>query len=73
MVRLTELKSLDLDEFDGVKKISVEEDKKQVMEKDLEALTRYAPNKEMAAINAKRLQAEMAETPKTIAEGAAAL
>lgn len=67
----SELKSLDLDEFDGIKKISVEEDKKEVMEKDLEALTRYAPNKEMAAINAKRLQAEMAETPKTIAEGAA--
>lgn len=66
-----EIKTLDLDEFDGIKKISVEEDKQAVLEKDLQTLTRYAPNAEMAKINMARLKDKMQEKPKTIAEGAA--
>ncbi len=65
-----QLQSLDLQKFDGVEDISVEQDKKAVMEKDLEALTRYAPNTEIAKINLQRLQSKMQENPRTIAQGA---
>jgi hypothetical protein len=64
------LQKLALDKFDGIEPISVEQDKQAVVEKDLETLTRYAPNTEQAKLNLSRLQAEMQAQPKTIAEGA---
>jgi hypothetical protein len=64
------LQKLDLDKFDGIEPISIDQDKQNVVEKDLETLTRYAPNTEQAKLNLGRLQAEMQAQPKTIAEGA---
>jgi hypothetical protein len=64
------LQKLDLDKFDGIEPISIDQDKQNVVEKDLETLTRYAPNTEQAKLNLGRLQSEMQAQPKTIAEGA---
>ena len=64
------LQKLDLDKFDGIEPISIDQDKQNVVEKDLETLTRYAPNTEQAKLNLGRLQAEKQVQPKTIAEGA---
>ena len=63
------LQKLSLDDFDGVEPISVEQDQKAVVEKDLAMLTRYAPNTELAKVNLNRLRDKMQEKPKTVEEG----
>lgn len=65
-----ELFKLNLASFDGKKDISVDEDKKQVIEKELETLARYAETTEIAKIQAERLKDKTLENPKKIEDGA---
>jgi hypothetical protein len=65
-----ELFKLNLASFDGKKDISIDEDKKQVIEKELETLARYAETTEIAKIQAERLKDKELENPKKIEDGA---
>jgi peptidoglycan/xylan/chitin deacetylase (PgdA/CDA1 family) len=65
-----ELFKLNLDSFDGKNDISIDEDKKQVIEKELETLARYAETTEISKIQAERLKDKALENPKKIEDGA---
>ncbi len=66
----TELFSLDLDEFDGLAKVSVEEDEKAVRLQELAALTRYADDvKDAGAYMSEAKKVETWQT-RSVAEGA---
>jgi hypothetical protein len=65
-----ELFKLNLASLDGITDISVEEDKKQVVEKELETLARYAETSEIAKIQAERLKDKSLEKTRSIEEGA---
>jgi hypothetical protein len=64
-----ELKRLKLKELDGIPDKSVDQDKHDVLVKDLEVLARYAPNEEQAAIHLERLKDKQLENPKSIQDG----
>lgn len=64
-----ELLKIDLDKFAGKKDISIEQDKNEVVKKELETFTRYAQTTEFAKIQAERLKDKYIENPRTIEEG----
>lgn len=65
-----ELLKLNLDRFDGLPVKSVDEDKRDVVKKELETFTRYADSAETAKIYVDRLKDKEIENPKTVADGA---
>lgn len=64
-----ELLKLNLDRLDGIPAISVEEDKKAVVEQELKTFSRYADSAETAKIYVERLKDKQLDDPKTIQEG----
>ena len=67
-----ELFKLNLDEHDGKPVFSIPEDKKQAEVAALEAIMRYASNKEKVKIYAQRLLAKKQEQVPSVADGAPA-
>lgn len=65
-----ELAKIDLDELDGKKKISIDEDKKAAEEAALLTFARYAATKEQGEIYAQRLRVRSEEPAKSVEEGA---
>lgn len=65
-----EIAKIDLDEVDGKKKISVEEDKKAAEEAALKTFTRYAATEAQGEIYAQRLRESMNKEARTVEEGA---
>lgn len=64
-----ELLKLNLDRLDGIPAISVDEDKKAVVEQELKTFSRYADSAETAKIYVERLKDKQLDDPKTIQEG----
>ncbi len=59
-----------VDELQGKKPISVDEDKHDAAVAELEAFTRYAPSQGIAGVYLDRLKDQTKETPKTVDQGA---
>lgn len=59
-----------IDELQGKKAISIEEDKHAVAVAELEAFTRYASSQGTASVYLNRLKDQTKETPKTVDQGA---
>lgn len=64
-----ELLKLNLDRLDGKPAISVEEDKKAVIEQELKTFSRYADSAETAKIYVERLKDKEIENARTIEQG----
>ena len=58
-----------INELEGKKPVSIDEDKHDAEVAELEAFSRYAPSKGLATVYADRLKEKTKETPQTIAEG----
>lgn len=65
----TELFKRSFNELDGVKPISVDEDKHNAELTALEAYSRYAPNEGLGRVYINRLKEKTKEEPQTIADG----
>lgn len=65
-----ELLKLDLDRLDGIPIKSIEEDKKEVVAKELETFSRYADSAETAKIYVERLRDKQVENAKGVEDGA---
>lgn len=59
-----------IDELQGKKPISIEEDKHEAAVAELEAFTRYASSQGIASVYLNRLKEKTKETPKTVEQGA---
>lgn len=59
-----------VDELQGKKPISVDEDKHEAAVAELEAFTRYASSQGIASVYLNRLKEQTKETPKTVEQGA---
>lgn len=65
-----ELLKYNLDRIDGIPEKSIDEDKQEVVEKELETFARYAQSASMGKIYVDKLKSKAQEEPTTVAGGA---